>query len=313
MLGRAGRDSVYNRNIQGLAKDNRGPMGNRRNGKATPDGTTTAEGKFSLISNEKLIALYRNLLRSRQIGRNGRTSNGKRGAATDHHAAVVGTAIDLGPGDVICSLGRQLLSGLSRENAIELLLFGSGQNGGSGLSGGKNGMAANGAPGSPFAHTAIGTALVNKTSRNGKVAVIYCAGTNSDGLREVLHIASVHALPMVFVQQWSVEPGRRSANTNRTNRSKNSEVETPWFPSITVDSNDVVAVYRVANEAISRARLGRGPTLIECRPYFLAGKRLSGNRPRSLDAVQNMEHYLRTKGLFDPRQKSAAMAEPKER
>jgi len=31
-----------------------------------------------------------------------------------------------------------------------------------------------------------------------------------------------------------------------------------------VDGNDVVAVYRVAFEALARARQGRGGTLIEC-------------------------------------------------
>jgi len=275
-------------------------MRNGTNGNATPNGTATSEGKFALISNEKLIALYQNLLRSRQIGGHGAASNGTRSAAPDHHAAVVGTAIDLGPGDVICSLDRQVVSGFSRENAIELLLFGSGQNGRSGLSGLQNGAATNGASGSRFAHAVIGTALANKTSRNGKVAVVYCGVKNPDDLREVLHIASVHSLPMVLVQQLDAEFGRQSADTNGTKRSRNSGDETPWFPSITVDSNDVVAVYRVANEAISRARMGRGPTLIECRPYRLTGKPASNNG-HSQDALENMEHYLRARGLFDPK------------
>lgn len=287
-------------------------MRNGTNGNATPNRAAKSEGKFALISNEKLIALYQNLLRFRQIGGSGATSTGKRSAAQGHHAAVVGTAIDLGPGDVICSLDRQVVSGLSRENAIELLLFGSGQNGRPGLSGLKNGAATDGASGSRCAHAVIGTALANKTSRNGKVAVVYCAGKNSDNLREVLHIASVHALPMVVVQQCNARSGRESADTNGTNRSRNSGNGTPWFPSITVDSNDVVAVYRVANEAISRARLGRGPTLIECQPYHLAGESTSNNG-HSQDAVKNMEHYLQARGLFDPKLKIRAGADVRDR
>ena len=48
------------------------------------------------------------------------------------------------------------------------------------------------------------------------MAVVYCAGKNSDNLREVLHIASVHALPMVVVLQCDARSGRESADTNGT-------------------------------------------------------------------------------------------------
>ena len=37
------------------------------------------------------------------------------------------------------------------------------------------------------------------------------------------------------------------------------------FPGIIVDGSDVVAVWRVAQESIHRARNGAGPTLIDCR------------------------------------------------
>jgi hypothetical protein len=56
-----------------------------------------------------------------------------------------------------------------------------------------------------------------------------------------------------------------------------------------VDGNDVVAVYRVASEAIAHARNGHGPTVIDCR--------LSGPG----DPIENMLRYLIGKGL-DPGQ-----------
>jgi TPP-dependent pyruvate/acetoin dehydrogenase alpha subunit len=34
-----------------------------------------------------------------------------------------------------------------------------------------------------------------------------------------------------------------------------------------VDGNDVLAVYQAAGEAVSRARAGNGPTLLECHTY----------------------------------------------
>ena len=36
---------------------------------------------------------------------------------------------------------------------------------------------------------------------------------------------------------------------------------------ITVDGNDVLEIYRVAGEAVARAKAGGGPTLIECKTY----------------------------------------------
>jgi 2-oxoisovalerate dehydrogenase E1 component len=39
------------------------------------------------------------------------------------------------------------------------------------------------------------------------------------------------------------------------------------MPGITVDGNDVLEIYRVAAEAIARAKKGGGPTLIECKTY----------------------------------------------
>jgi hypothetical protein len=65
------------------------------------------------------------------------------------------------------------------------------------------------------------------------------------------------------------------------------------LPRMLVDGFDAVAVYRVAHEAIDRARKGRGATLIECGSNCVQGQR----RTRE-DAVVNMERYLRGKGIL---------------
>jgi pyruvate dehydrogenase E1 component alpha subunit len=153
---------------------------------------------------------------------------------------------------------------------------------------------------------AIGAALGNKTRKNGRVAVVFGDNAASQLWKEALHIASLNGLPMIFVNHEHPKrsPAVRTPAIAKTNQPVNSE--TPWFPDIVVDSNDLVAIYRVANEAISRARLGRGPTLIVCQPFRLkgmtsgAGTR-SGNGRHTLDPISNMETYLRGKGLFQRR------------
>jgi len=39
------------------------------------------------------------------------------------------------------------------------------------------------------------------------------------------------------------------------------------IPGMTVDGNDVLAVYEAVDEAMKRARQGEGPSLIECKTY----------------------------------------------
>jgi pyruvate dehydrogenase E1 component alpha subunit len=60
------------------------------------------------------------------------------------------------------------------------------------------------------------------------------------------------------------------------------------IPVIPVDGNDVVAVYRVSTEAITHARKGNGPTLIDC--IFEPSE--------ARDPLLQMETYLTRKGLF---------------
>jgi pyruvate dehydrogenase E1 component alpha subunit len=265
--------------------------------------------EFSLISNEKLMALYANLLKCRMIAERlapGSRSGAKNGAASSLRgceAGTVGVAIDLGSEDAVCSPDRGVLTGFPDGAAIESLLLWSGVGAPSnGFHRSNSGLRNGTSPAKPDrAHTqaAIGAALAHKTGKNGKVAIVFASESASDSWREALHIAAVHALPMIFVLHESGKPAGRS----RTSGAKQfAKPDTPWFPNITVDSNDVVAIYRVANEAISRARLDRGPTLIECQPF-----RLNGDGRHSHDPILNMENYLRGKGLFRPETKPDAL------
>jgi TPP-dependent pyruvate/acetoin dehydrogenase alpha subunit len=288
----------------------------------TNDTDSLREG-FSLISDEKLIALYANLLKCRMIEK--RLANGGGASRNDslsrgHEAGTVGVAIDLSSDDALCSPDHGIVTGFQKDPPIEAILLLSGAHGLTGRfrSGSQShSLNSNGvSPGMVSrTHTqaAIGAALANKTRKNGRIAVVFghCAG--SEVWTEALHIASLHGLPIIFVNREHRRrgPAARTPGNAKTNQPANSE--TPWFPNIVVDSNDVVAVYRVANEAISRARQGRGPTLIECQTFRVKGMtsgdgNRSSNGRHALDPISNMETYLRRKGLFQPRLRSDIQA-----
>ena len=105
-----------------------------------------------------------------------------------------------------------------------------------------------------------------KTDQVG-VAFFGDGAVNNGAFHEGLNLASIWKLPTLFVCEnnlYATEvPFSYSAgNPNVGNRGPAYGME-----SVTVDGNDVLAVYDAAEEAVQRARGGKGPTLIECRTY----------------------------------------------
>ena len=139
---------------------------------------------------------------------------------------------------------------------------------------------------------ATGVALANKIAKNGKIAVGFMDGGAGtlENCTEAFELAADRRLPLLFVAQ--ARPDRRHEKA----LTKLSEL----FPVITVDGNDVVAVYRVAQESIQRAREGC-PALIACLPYKPNGA--------IANPVEIMEQYLTAKRLFENTWKEEAVAE----
>ncbi len=76
-----------------------------------------------------------------------------------------------------------------------------------------------------------------------------------------------------------------------------------FYPNIPVDGSDVVAVFRVTQEAMRRAREGHGPAVIECiTSRAHAGEQHAGKEAAASHIAQDplkfMEDYLRRKNLW---------------
>ena len=122
-------------------------------------------------------------------------------------------------------------------------------------------------------------AQASKSAKNGKIAVAFSNG-DSGPWRKALTQADLEQLPILFVCP---------ANPLAEPLHQKSDVTGAFgFPDVIVDGNDVVAVYRVATEAITHARKGNGATLIEC----------SFDHAEAGDPILKMERYLTGKGLF---------------
>jgi TPP-dependent pyruvate/acetoin dehydrogenase alpha subunit len=134
---------------------------------------------------------------------------------------------------------------------------------------------------------ACGVALAWQAKWPGNVVAVFCNGGSApaESWKEVLTFASLHQLPLLLmVHEPGGDPGQFEAVA------KSSLVH--GVPLLTVDGNDAVAIYRVVFESLSRARQGRGPTLIACRTDLM-------NHDLPEDAIRRMELYLERKGNFD--------------
>jgi TPP-dependent pyruvate/acetoin dehydrogenase alpha subunit len=112
---------------------------------------------------------------------------------------------------------------------------------------------------------AIGGAFAFKYRGEDRVALAYCGdGSTSRGdFHEAVNIAAVQDLPCIFV----VENNQFAYSTPLRLQSRTDfaiKAVAYGIPGEKVDGTDVTAVYEATERAVTRARAGEGPSLIEC-------------------------------------------------
>ena len=120
---------------------------------------------------------------------------------------------------------------------------------------------------------AVGAGLSAVMRKTDQVVVSFFGdgAANQGTFHEAVNMASIWDLPVVFVCQ-------NNLYAMSTPRSYNMRVERVadravayGIPGRTVDGNDVLAVREAAQEAVDRARCGKGPSLLECVTYRHTG------------------------------------------
>jgi len=112
---------------------------------------------------------------------------------------------------------------------------------------------------------AAGVALADKLKGSDAVTIVYFGdGASSQGdTHEAMNFAGVHKLPVIFFCEnnrfaISVPVEKQMGIDSLASRAAGY-----GFPGVQVDGTDVVAVNEVTKAAVTRARTGDGPTLIE--------------------------------------------------
>lgn len=120
---------------------------------------------------------------------------------------------------------------------------------------------------------ANGLAMASQNNGDGRVTVVSFGdgASNIGGFHEAMNMAQLYKLPVIFLCQNN-RYGEHTAFADHTDsESIAKRAEGYGMKGVRVDGNDVLAMYKVAQEAVDRARAGEGPTLIEAMCYRMMG------------------------------------------
>ena len=132
---------------------------------------------------------------------------------------------------------------------------------------GANGIVAAGLP------LAAGAGLSAKVRQSGQVcASFFGDGATNQGMwHESVNLASIWALPVIFVCENNGYAQTTSTDYALPVETIADRASAYGIPGVTVDGQNVVAVYTAAKQAVDRARHGDGPSLVEANTYRYYG------------------------------------------
>jgi pyruvate dehydrogenase E1 component alpha subunit len=100
------------------------------------------------------------------------------------------------------------------------------------------------------------------------VACFFGDGASNQGtFHEAINMAAIWQLPVLFVCENNLYAMGTCQTRVMLLKDLAERAGAYGIPGVSVDGNDVTAVYAAAQEAVKRARGGGGPTLIECKTY----------------------------------------------
>jgi len=132
---------------------------------------------------------------------------------------------------------------------------------------GANGEVAGGLP------IAAGAGMAIKLQKKDNVVIAFFGdgASNRGAFHEALNWCSIYKLPVIFLNE-----NNQYASTERVQETTSvaniSDRAVGYnIPGVSIDGNDVIAMYETVKAAVERARSGGGPTLIEAKTYRIKG------------------------------------------
>lgn len=116
---------------------------------------------------------------------------------------------------------------------------------------------------------AVGAALGSRMQENDRVVIPFFGdgASNQGACHEAMNLAAIWKLPVVFMCENNQYAATTSFRYSVAVENISDRAVAYNMPGVLVDGQDVMAVYEATREAVSRARAGDGPSLIEARTY----------------------------------------------
>jgi len=258
-----------------------------------PDGSVEDRLPITL---EEMKALYADMVEARvfdsksiALQRQGRLAT--YAPFRGQEAAQIGAAAALGDSDWVAATYRDAALNWRAGYPWELLILGrTGDERGGQLPSNINVLPPSITVGGHMIH-AVGLAWAEMLNGTDRVALTsFGDGATSEGdFHEAMNFASVYGTPTVFFCQnngYAI-----SLPTSEQTRSESIAIKAAAYgmPGLRVDGNDVVAVLVAVREAISMARGGEGPSLVEAVTYRLGPHTTSDDPARYRDEEERAE------------------------
>jgi len=132
---------------------------------------------------------------------------------------------------------------------------------------GANGIVGAGVP------LAVGAALTARTQGSDRISICFFGdgATNQGAFHEAANLAAAWRLPVVFLCENNLYAEMTPIKDTIAIEQLSQRAPGYGMPALTIDGNDVEAVYAAVGEAGARARAGAGPTFIEAMTYRQVG------------------------------------------
>jgi pyruvate dehydrogenase E1 component alpha subunit len=294
----------------------------------SPDGRLITEDVPDLARDfDELIKMYRLMVATRvfdkkaiALQRTGRL--GTYASCLGHEAAHVAVGSAMREEDCFAPMYREYGAQFCRGVKMsEVLLYWGGDERGNDFTGPKHDFAWCVPIATQCLHAA-GAALAYQLRGEPRVAVsiVGDGGSSKGDFLESINVASAFNLPLVLVivnNQWAISVPRSKQNSAKTLAQKGIA---GGLPSIQVDGNDLIASRWAMENAIARAREGKGATVVELITYRLSDHTTADDATRyrdkeevesalKLEPVGRLRSYLEDQGAWDEEKELQLLAD----
>jgi pyruvate dehydrogenase E1 component alpha subunit len=283
------KTSSRTRKSRGRKKNARARAAATSAGKAPASAVNQSSAPAAVLTGQKLQQLYFSMLKCQMLARRVQEISTTQPIAPGREAVLVGVLAHAQSEDYTALAHNAFLAGLLRGESLKALLT----------------QQLSSTPGpapyqgkvSPAQFALIrGMGQAKELLGSGKAVLVFCGQDPAalDFQQEALALAAKYKAPMVCL----IETNLSSLAAEEKQRRGKKKPARYQFPEIAVDGADVVAIFRVAQEAIRRARTGHGPSLIKCvMPEEVSVEQADGT-VTAHDPLAFMEQYLRRRNLW---------------